>query len=198
MTKLIAEFISYLFHPVIFFLLMPFLIVYRKTEDSLYALKWFSFSFLFIAIGIIVVMIGKKRGIFSDYDITQGRQRYEFFLQLLFFGFVYISIAILFKGIFFPISLISIGIGCGIVLFALVNPYIKASIHLAVSCAFVLTIGVYFGWQFFLGTVFIIPALFWSRSILKKHTHLEMVIGAILGIVITLVTLLLGKYLYGT
>ena len=196
MKYLIAEFISSLFHPAVFFLIMPFLIVYRKTESTLYALKWEVFSAVFVFIAIAIVLIGRKKKIFSDCDISKKEERYEFYAFLLFFGILYVSIALFLKGIFFPMSFISLGIIVGIVIFDVVNRYVKASNHIAVSSAFAATIGILYGLEFFLVALWIVPLNAWARLYLKKHTRQEVFTGGMLGVVITLLTFFAGEYIY--
>ncbi len=196
MKYLIAELISSLFHPVVFFLIMPFLIVYRKTESTMYALKWEIFSAAFVFIAVAIVLVGRKKKIFSDCDISKKDERYEFYAFLLFFGILYVAIALFFKGIFFPMSFISLGIIVGIVILDIANRYVKASNHIAVSAAFAATIGLLYGVEFFLVALWIVPLNAWARLYLKKHTKNEVFTGGMLGVIITLLTFFAGQYIY--
>lgn len=193
--KYFAELLSLLFHPAIFFLIMPFLIVYRDTENSMSALKWELFSLVFISLACFFTFFEKTRGIFSDWDLSKKDERYRFYSFLLLCGIVYIGVALYFRGVFFPMSLIALGIVIGILVFDFFNRYIKASIHISVSCAFVLTIGLLYGMKTFMVLFWIVPLLGWSRLKLKKHTIAEMVAGGMLGSLITLSTFFVGKSL---
>ena len=196
MKYFIAESISSLFHPAIFFLIMPFLIVYRETASTIYAFKWEVFSALFVFIAIAIILVGRKKGVFSDCDLSKKEERYEFYALLLFFGVVYVAIALFFKGIFFPMSFISLGIIVGIVVLNIVNRYVKASNHIAVSSAFAATIGLLYGFEYFLAALWIVPLNAWARLYLKKHTKNEVFTGGALGIAITLLTFFAGEYMY--
>ena len=196
MKYFIAESISSLFHPAVFFLIMPFLIVYRETNNTMYAVKWEIFSAVFVFIAIAIVLIGRKKKIFSDCDISKKDERYEFYAFLLFFGVMYVAIALYFKGIFFPMSFISLGIIVGIVILDIVNRYTKASNHIAVSSAFAATIWLLYGLEFFLVALWIVPLNAWARLYLKKHTKNEVFTGGVLGVVITLLTFFAGEYMY--
>jgi len=83
MTKFLATLLSYFFHPVILALLMPYLLIYRQTTDISYAVKWEIFSSVFIILGVILVILEKKRGIFSDYDLSKREERWKFFAIVL-------------------------------------------------------------------------------------------------------------------
>lgn len=194
--KLAAEIISSLFHPVSFFIIMPFVIVYKSTLSSMVAIRWEIFSIAFIFVAISFMIYGRIKGFFSDFDLTIRRERYKFYTTLLLFGLIYIAIALYFRGIFFPISLISLGIAFGIGVFDFFNRFIKASDHMAVATAFVLTIGLLYGGLGLIFVSWIIPVTAWSRIILKRHTLSEVIAGSILGALVTLSTFFVGKALY--
>ncbi len=196
MKRLLARFLSYLFHPVLFFLVMPFFVVYKQTDSGLYAAKWMFFSSIFIFIGIMLILFEMLRGDFSDFDISKKEQRTKFFIILFFLGVIYLAIAMYFKGIFFPLSFISLGIAFGVVLFALVNRLIKASIHVAVSSGFVVSMYLLFGEEMFLLTLWIVPVVGWARVLLKRHSIGEVISGGLLGTAITMVTFIVGEYFY--
>lgn len=194
--KYFAEILSFVFHPVIFFLIMPILIVSRYTKDSISVLKWEAFSALFVAIAVTIVLLGKRKGIFSDRDLSKKDERYEFYFLILIFGAIYIAVSLFFKGIFFPMSLIAIGIATGIVLFDMLNRLVKASNHVAVACAFTTALSLLYGLLAFVGSCWIVVSLVWARWFLRKHTIKESVAGGALGILITLLTFFAGKYIY--
>lgn len=196
MKIFIAHFISFLFHPVLFFLMMPFFIEYRHTDSKLYALKWTIFSSMFVLFGFLLIFRGVLRGVFSDFDVSKKEERYRLYSILLFLALLYLIATIMFKGILFPLTIAVFGIIVGIVVFDIVNHFIKASVHMAVSSAFVLSMGILYGIKAFLLFFLIIPLVAWSRIKIKKHTPLEIVVGSFLGIVVTLFTITIGKYLY--
>lgn len=190
-----AKLLSYIFNPIIFFVLMPYLVVYQQTGNSLYALKWGVFSVCFIVLGLLIVVVGRKRGHFSDFDLSKREERSKFYLLLWPLLIVYVISSIFFKGILFPLSIISVGIVVGLLMYEFINTKIKASIHVGVAVAFVVAVGILYGWQYFLFTVWIVPVIAWSRMILKRHTIQEVVMGAGLGIVITAITTIIAKLL---
>lgn len=194
--KQIAEILSFLFHPVIFFLIMPFLVVYRYTQSHAAAIRWEIFSATFVLLAIAIVLIGRKKGIFSDCDLSKREERYEFYAFILFFSAIYIVSSLLLRGLIFPMTLIAIGITFGIVIFDFLNKYVKASNHVAVAAAFTTTVGLFYGFSPFLFVGWIVPVLIWARLVLHKHTKQEAIAGGILGVLITLLTFAAAKYMY--
>lgn len=192
----LAKIISLVFHPVVFFLAIPFLIVYHQDSNFLYALKWEIFSFIFVSLVIVLLIWAKWRKIFSNEDITERKERYDLYLLLWIFAVLYLVVVLGFKGINFSLSLVSFGVVVGIILFAVFNYFIKISIHAAVSCAFIITVSLLYGRMGFVSTVWIIPAVFWSRSWLKRHTLKEIFVGGFLGSFITFAIFRIAEFLY--
>lgn len=194
LTKLFfAEFISTIFNPVVFLFLTPFIIVFHETESVPYALKWQIFSLVFLFIGITFLLFGLHKRIFSDFDITKREERKEFYKISLILSISYFVATIIFKGPIFYISVAAAGIVIGVYILSLINNYLKVSVHLAVSSAFVVTMGVLYGVNIFLPIFLIVPLTAWSRYYLKKHKPLEMFIGFLVGASVTFITLLFSR-----
>ncbi len=194
MIKL-AQLLSFLFNPAMFFFLMPYFIVYRETASTISAIKWEVFSFTFLFVGAMLLLLGRWKKIFSDFDLSKREERAKFYLLLWFLAFSYLFGAVFFRGIFFDLSVISIGIIVGVILFTIINYYVKASIHVAVACAFVITVSVLYGNNGLIATIWIVPLISWARLVLKRHTVLEVTIGGLLGILITFLTFLIRRYI---
>ncbi|MEK7120562.1 MAG: hypothetical protein AAB840_00535 [Patescibacteria group bacterium] len=191
-----ARLVSFVFHPATFFFIMTYLIVYKQTDSGIVALKWQVFSSAFIFIGIVIILVGRWRGIFSDHDLSKKEERAKFYGFLWPLAFSYLTAALILRGLFFFLSIIAFGIVLGMFIFHIVSRYIKASIHLAISCGFVLTLGFLYGETGLLATIWIPPLLAWSRLKLTKHTKQEVIAGGLLGICITFLTFLIGKYVF--
>lgn len=194
--KVLAQFISFMFHPVIFFLLMPFLVVYRQTSSGWYALKWQLFSSLFVFIAAAYFFWGKWRGYFSGFDIAKQQERYRFYLMMWIVVVSYLLAAVFFKGFFFPLSIIAGGIAFGLIVLDIITHHIKASNHMAAVCAFTLSVGLLYGMNALVFVLPIVPLIAWARLHLKRHTKGEIIIGALLGITITMITFIVGKLFY--
>lgn len=172
---------------------MPYVIVYRQTTNVSSALKWLLFSSIFLVIAGVLLLVGRLRGVFSDQDLSIKEEREEFYIVALILAFSYLLISMMYKGLFFHLSIVSLGIFMGMLIFTFVNIYLKASIHMAVSCAFVLSIAIFYGVNTLIVLFWVLPLVAWSRLKLKKHTPKELLTGSILGTVITLLTFLIAK-----
>lgn len=194
--RLFPEFISYVFHPVNFVLTMPFLIVYRQTASGPYALKWAIFSAMFIVLGLFFVVMGRIRGVFSDFNISKREERPKFYIMVWILACIFMGIAFVLKGVFFPLSIISFAIVIGTICIEVINNFLKISVHLTIATAWAVSIGILFGIYPFL---FFLPFLFllaWARIRLQHHTVPELIGGGIAGVIITVVTFLIGKAVY--
>lgn len=196
--KLFAHLVSFIFNPLFFFLVMPYIVVYKQTSDSFYALKWWIFSLAFIVSAGILLVLSKRRKIISDYDLSNKDERAKFYIVLCLLGFTYLFLSLFFKGIYFPLSIMASGIFFALIVFMLTNKYVKSSVHVAVTCAFVITLNVLFKEKVLMIAVLLVPLVAWSRLFLKRHTLSEVLVGGLLGTVITVATFLFGKYLYAS
>lgn len=194
--KIFAQFVSFIFNPLSLMFLLPYFVVFRQTANIFSALKWQLFTSLFIIVTIILFFLGKWRGIFSDYDISKREERPRLYFIIMNLAVSYLMLSIFFKGIFFPLSIMAFGICVAIVAFAIANYRIKASGHVAVATAFVITMGSLYGREAFLLTAFIVPLVAWSRVYLNRHSIKEIIAGGGLGMIITFLTFLAGKYIY--
>ena len=193
MLKSFANFISYVFNPYILILPVPYLLVVRQTNDPMYALKWTLFTAVFLLIIGIVVIASLKRGYFTDLDISRREQRPLLFLMLSVFSIIYFCTLFYFNG---PLVLFIAlgGIFISIMVFALLNTRIKASIHVASITALIFSFSLLYSGQFLM-FLFLIPLIAWSRLYLKKHTGEEVIVGGVAGVAIPLVIFLLFKVL---
>lgn len=194
----LAKLGSFVFNPLVFLLLMPFLTVYKQTESQLSAAKWGIFSALFIGIAFLFLAFGRWKKMFSDFDLSKRGERQKFYYVLWLLAFSYLLIALFFKGVFFYLSIMAFGISFGIVLLTIINQYVKASIHVAVASAFVVTLHFFHSETPLSRTFWIVPLVAWTRFFLKRHTVYELLTGGVIGTTITLLTFLVGKFLYGS
>jgi len=191
----LAQLISVVFHPLIFAILLPFLIIYHRTKNVLYGLEWMIFSTGFIFLVIAVLFYLPPIDLLKDFDISSQKKRPIFYTVSIIFAIIYFFIAVLFKGIFFPLSIVALGVIIGLVIFELVNFYVKVSIHMAVATAYAITSFILYRW-YGLFLFFWIPfAIAWSRLILKKHKPKEIIGGAIIGTIVPLLTFAIGRLL---
>lgn len=190
-----AKFISTIFHPAILILFLPFLVIYRQTGSSIYAIKWQIFSSIFVFLGGFLLYLGEKMGVFSDEEISKRTERGKFYGIISSITILYIAIVIVFKGLLFVPVIIALGVLLGVLIFSLVNHVFKISIHSGVASAFVMTVSLLYGTNAFLAAIWILPVVVWARLVLKKHTFIEALSGALVGGVITIGTYFIGKSL---
>lgn len=186
-----AKTVSFFLHPGIVLLPTLFILISRFSQDYSHALKWTIFSYAFILIVALFVIVGMMFGVFSNFDISKREQRPLLFSFSAFISFCYLLSLVVLDG---P-KILFIGflaLILGLIAIAIVNKWIKASVHLATATAVFLFIAVaYKGYFFFL--LALIPILAWSRVKMKEHTLMETIVGSILGIVITLIVYTVSK-----
>ncbi len=193
MKEKTAKLFSLAFHPLIFTILIPFIIAYRGSTSVFYGVKWMLFSLLFIFAGLLAFFYLQPVQFLTDFDISKRQKRPVFYTTALFFAVLYFVIALIFKGIFSPLSIVALGIIVGIAIFEIANFYVKVSIHGGIVTAFVITIGLLYGFIPFLLFCWIPFAVAWSRVTLKKHTKQEIIAGSVLGAIIVLITFAIGE-----
>lgn len=191
----IAKLISFVFHPVLLALLIPFLFVFKETASFSYGLKWVFFSSFFLFLTAAGFFFVRPKKFFSDFDISIKEERHMFYSISLLTAVLYFIASLLFKGILFPLSIVALGIILGIVVLDITTYYMKVSIHMAVASAYTVTIAMLFGAIPFLGFVWILPLMGWSRLRMDKHTDKELLAGMFLGTGITIITFFIGRSL---
>lgn len=189
-----AKVVSFLLSPVFTILPIPFILVAKFSHDYSHALKWTIFSYAFVLIVILFVIIGVTLGVFTNFDVSKKEQRPLLFSFSAFVMFCYLLSLLVLDG---PkiLFLVVFAIAFALIIFAIVNRWIKASVHVATATATLLFIGIAFKGYYFL-FLSLIPLLAWSRVKTKKHSLLETVVGSILGIVITLIMYLIIKQFF--
>lgn len=193
MNRKTAVAISYIFHPVIFALLTPLLFVYRATGNFWYALKWTGFSGGFLFIMFIVLIFLQKKKFVSNIDISDKKERHIFYSFSLLVALTYFISSIIIKGIFFPLSIVSLGIILGIVIFDIFTYYRKVSIHVAIATACVVSIAILYGIIPFFATIWIVLLVAIARVTLKEHTPKEAIAGMFLGALLPILMYVIGE-----
>ncbi len=194
MTRRLAQVLSIVFHPIIFAILIPFIVMYHNTHDLGEGFEWFLLATFFVLIALLVFFFAKPREILNDIDISDRRLRPFFYTTSLIFAFIYFLIATLRRGFYSPLSFVALGIIIGIVVFEILNYFIKASVHVAVAFAFWITVSLLYG--IIPSFIFIIAPIgvSFSRLYLKKHTLSEVLIGAVLGTMVCVITFVIAGF----
>ena len=184
MSKKIAQFISTVLNPVFLLIPVPYILVLRTTGNFYTAIYWTLFSLVFILIIGVFILIGIRMGYFSDLDISRKAQRPMLFSFAVLLSSIYVFLLyslnapkVLFIAIF--------GLFAGLLTIEIVNKFTKASIHVATVSAFAASLFLVYGGVFAL-SFFIIPLVAWARIRTHNHTKSQAVIGALIGISVTL------------
>ena len=193
MLKNLARLISFLSSPFVLLLPTPFVLVFKETGNIFYSLKWTFFSYIFLFSVVFFVLLGMLIGFFSDYDVSKKEERLKLFAFGGIITFLYLGSLILLNG---PkvLYLVIFGIILGVLVISIVNNWIKASIHTATVCAFTLSLVILFGFMF-APALLLIPAMAWARVKIKKHTPLETLTGGFLGIILTIIVYIIGRFI---
>lgn len=193
MLKNLARLISFLSSPFVLLLPTPFILVLKETGDIFYSLKWTFFSYIFLFSVVFFVLLGMLLGFFSDYDVSKKEERPKLFAFFGIMTFLYLGSLILLNG---PkiLYLVIFGIILGVLVISIVNNWIKASIHTATVSAFSLSLVILFGFMF-IPALLLIPAMAWARVKIKKHTPLETLTGGFLGLILTIIVYIIGRFI---
>lgn len=165
----LAKLISTIFSPpffVIFFLIAAF-------EKGFFAHKLtvllFIF-FIFISLLLFYFFLLKTKRV-SDSDITKREERYPILLAInisIIFLLVFLKFAqavILFKYVLIVYIVLTIS--------SLITLYYKISLHMTFALTFLVLINYTYSFKLFY-LFLAIPAVFWSRLYLKKHTIFQL------------------------
>lgn len=193
---LFARIISWLASPPVILLTTPFMLVDSTVKNDIYALKWTAFSLVFIAMVVVFIAIGMFFGIFSNMALSNRKQRpIVFFLSIILLIFYSICVMVL-NG---PkiLLLASLFMAFSFTILDFINMKIKASIHIAAVSSFIFLFSLLYGTIFLFFSVPLVFLIGWSRLKLKRHTKSEVLIGGILGAIMTIVFYIVSKYFLG-
>lgn len=193
MSKIFAQIISTILNPIVLLAPAPYFLVLKSTNNYELSFFWEVVSLIFILVFSVFILIGVEKKMFSDLDISKRKQRPLLFtfaigLSAIYTVFLYFLSApkILFIAIFTLIL--------GLVIFELVNRTTKASLHVGTVSAFATSLFIVYDGVFVFSFLFI-PLVAWARIASHNHTKQQTVIGATLGILITLVSYVIFKYI---
>lgn len=184
MNLRLAAIISFVLNPMFILLLLPFFLVQKTTNSFVSATWWTGYTAFFLLILGSFMIYGVRKGIFTDMDVSRREQRPLIFSFGLILAAVYIGGLYLLKS---PLILkvVAIGIMIGTIIVSFVNTRIKASLHIATFAALLMGLSLGYGAHFLVLYLFL-PVLAQSRISLKRHTLTEIIVGGILGSLITL------------
>lgn len=183
--KLLANIIASVLHPATLILPAVFLIVYKSVNSYDSAFLWTVVSLVFTGFVAAFVLLGVKKGFFSDIDVSVKKQRVFLYPFVIVVTLLFIGVIYLFKG---PSLLIIAGILfiLAMIIMDVINIKIKASAHVASIAAIVTGIFYLYGGSTII-LFALIPLVAWARIVEKRHTLKETIVGAGIGILLTVI-----------
>ncbi len=193
MSKIFAKIVSTVVSPILILAVMPYIFILKTTGNLSSAFFWTVFSWIFLLVFFVGLLLGIEKGYFSDLDVSKRSQRPLLFtfaigLSLFYIVFLYFLKApgILFIALF--------GLIFSLILMELVNRVTKASVHVATVSAFATSLVLSFG-SFYILSFILVPLVAWARIKTHNHTKQQTLIGAVLGVLITLIVYVIFKYI---
>jgi membrane-associated phospholipid phosphatase len=182
---ILARIISTLANPVFILITLPYFLIYKQTNNHTQAWYWELYTLIYIIIFCASILFGVKKKLFTDIDISNKKQRPLIYFAGGLLAVVYLINLYILKG---PaiLSITTLGIILGIIVASLINIKIKASIHVASFAALTTALSIIYG-GYLLFALLLIPLISWARVKIKRHTTKEVVTGAILGILLSLI-----------
>lgn len=182
---ILAKIISILANPVFILITLPYFLVYKSTNSPTQALNWTLYTYCYLFIFCSFVLLGIRKKIFNDIDISNRKQRPLVYFIGTLLSIIYLISLYLLKG---PsiLSITTFGIILGMIISSLINIKVKASMHVASFAALTTALSIVYKGQF-LYILILIPLISWARVKIKRHTTKEVITGAMLGILLSLI-----------
>ncbi len=193
MSKFFAQIISTILNPILLLAPAPYLLVLKSTNNPSLAYFWEILSLIFILVVLVFILLGVERKTFSDLDISKRKQRPLLFTFAIGLSAIY-TIFLYFLNAPRSLFIAVFTLILGLVIFELVNRTTKASLHVGTVSAFATSLFIVYDGVFIL-TFLLIPLVAFARIKTHNHTQQQTVIGAVLGILITLIAYVIFKYI---
>lgn len=178
--ELSAKLISLILSPVVILIPLPFYLIYETKGEISEAIVWTLISFLFIFIYFIYIVVGVKLKIFSDFDISKRKQRPQLYFTAIFLVILYILVLFFLQA---PkiLFITTFSLALGLLILQIANNFLKASAHVATITAFVTAMVIIHKDVYYLLGYLFVFLVGWSRIKLRRHTVLEVLVGGMLG-----------------
>lgn len=192
-SALIAKLISTIINPIALISLVPFLLIHKTTNNLHLAIYWTEISFIFILIFSLFVLLGVRLGYFSNLDISKRSQRPLLYSFAILMALVYlITLFVLQAPLVLYIAVIALCLFLAIG--EVINSKIKLSLHVGTLVAFITTVIEVYG-LIFIPLYILVPLVAWSRLKTMNHTPREVIVGGIVGLLLTVAVYLVFEYI---
>ena len=187
MADHLARWVSVLFDSSI--VSLPVFFAFGWAAAALAGLVWAGLILLIITgIPLAYLILGKKLGWVSDFEMTQRSERPRFILVSLSSDLLALAILHFFHGPPLLLVMVLTYLCLGATMFTISN-FWKISLHMAGASGFSMALVFVFGAPA-LVTIFSLPLVAWARWHRRKHTIAQLIAGAFAGALIT--TLVFG------
>lgn len=188
MKHTVAKLISFIGHPLLTIPLFVAIVMFLNEDFSKASLiSLIIIGCIFLPL-FLWMFIKSRNGTYTNFDVSDRQQRYSLFYFAI--PFLILAIVLLLATGQSNLLIISVGFGLIISLVSqLVNRYVKSSLHVSLNIYLsflMMPINLYLSLIFLLITVLI----GWSRIVLGRHTFKEVVFGAVIGVCISLLMIL--------
>jgi hypothetical protein len=183
MDNRIARWISIVFDSSV--LSIPIFLAIGWLESRAAGLAWGAVTLLIVTgIPLGYILIGKRKGWVSDFEISQRSERPRFILVSLGSDVLAILLLSVLNGPHLLRVMVLAYLCLGITMMT-ISSFWKISLHMAGVGGFSTALVFVFGSPAMVAFLSL-PLVAWARYKRKKHTLLQLAVGAIVGIVITL------------
>jgi membrane-associated phospholipid phosphatase len=177
----LAGWVSNVFNPAIISVTTQILAASQLATPI--AWRWVIYSIVLSTVApLMMITYLLKKGKVSDIDIFHRQQRYFPYLFTIFCNVIILATMLLGLAPSLLIYLLIAGILQGLIMFG-INMRWKISAHSAGIANFSVFLLFLFG-SFALPVIFLIPMMIWARVRLKRHTFLQTLAGASMGILV--------------
>lgn len=186
----IARSISIILSPIVISLPLIALVAFYHERSRLMALLYTAITLLFTSIGpLLYILIGVRRGKFSDVDVSIRSQRSGPFLFTILSALIALFMLAAFHGPRDLDTLLLIMIVSGVIMM-ITTFWWKISIHTS-SLASAATILTALYGTIMLPLFLLVALVGWSRVVLRRHTIAQVIAGSVLSTILATVILLL-------
>ncbi len=186
----IARSVSIILSPIVISLPLITLVAFYHERNRLMALLYTAITLLFTSIGpLLYILIGVRRGKFSDMDVSIRSQRSGPFLFTILSALIALFMLAAFHGPRDLDTLLLIMIVSGVITMV-ITFWWKISIHTS-SLASAVTVLIALYGTIMLPLFGLVALVGWSRVVLRRHTIAQVIAGSVLSTVLATVILLL-------
>ena len=181
MNNYFAKKVSIILSPL--FLLSPltFYLMYANKNNFIYSLWWEALSLLFILSFFLLMIVGVRKKIFIDLNVSKKEQRpLLFVLMTIWISAYFVIIYLLNAPKILFISTFAILFTTTILI--IFNKFTKVSAHTATISAIVTATVLIYGYKY-LSLFALVTLVGWSRIKTKNHTLKQVILGGVIGVV---------------